>query len=67
VRPVPRANNLNTFMCCLSENSGGLNFVDSERPVEACNGTFLPLPLPLPVVLCIKHATRRSSASQNSL
>ena len=33
-----RANNLTTFMCILSRNSGSLNLLDPERPVQACNG-----------------------------
>jgi len=28
--------------------SGNLNFLETSGPLQACNGTALPLPLPLP-------------------
>ena len=31
----------------LSRKSGSLNFLEPSGPVQACNGTALPLPLPL--------------------
>ena len=44
---------LTTFMCRVSRNSGSLNFLDSECPVQACNGIGLPSPLHSAVcVLC---------------
>ena len=33
--------------------SGNLNFVEPSRPLQACNGTDLPLPLPLGMYVCI--------------
>ena len=31
--------------CAVVTNSGSLNFLEPSGPVEACNGTALPLPL----------------------
>ena len=31
--------------------SGNLNFLEPYGPLQACNGTALPLPLPLPLLL----------------
>jgi hypothetical protein len=39
---VRRADNLTTFMCRLSRNSGSLNRLEPSGPVQACNGTALP-------------------------
>ena len=40
--PVPRDDNLTTFMCWLSRNSGSLIFLEPKGPVQACKGTALP-------------------------
>ena len=37
MRPVCRADNLTTFICWLSRNSGSLNFLGTWKPVQACN------------------------------
>jgi len=37
-RPMCSADNLTTLMCILSRNSGSLNLLDPEKPVQACNG-----------------------------
>jgi hypothetical protein len=39
---VRRANNLATFMCRLSTNSGSLNLLEPPGSVQACTGTALP-------------------------
>ena len=36
-RPVPRADNITTFMCRLSRNSGSLNLLGPYRPGLASN------------------------------
>jgi hypothetical protein len=41
MRPVRRADNLTTFMC----RSGSLDLLEPCGPVQACNGTALPLPI----------------------
>jgi len=33
--------------CAVVTKSGHLNFVEPSGPLQACNGTALPLPLPL--------------------
>ena len=40
------ADELATFMCRLSRNSGGINILEHEGPVQASKGIALPLPLP---------------------
>jgi hypothetical protein len=35
---VCRADNLTTFMCRLSRNSGSLNLLEPQGSVQACNG-----------------------------
>jgi hypothetical protein len=42
--PVRKADNL-TPSCAVVMKFGSLNFLESSRPVQACNGTALPLPL----------------------
>ena len=42
-RPVPKADNLPPS-CFVVTKSGSLNFLEPSRPVQACNGTALPLP-----------------------
>jgi hypothetical protein len=41
--------------CADVKKSGGLNLLETYGPVQACNGTALPLPLPLhlPHLHCI--------------
>jgi hypothetical protein len=41
-RLVRTADNLTTFMCRLSRNSGSLNLLTPYGPVQACNGITLP-------------------------
>jgi hypothetical protein len=44
--------------------SGNLNFLGPSGPLQACNGTALPLPLPLPlleVLHCLLHKYCRLS------
>jgi len=38
---VCRTDNLVTFMCRLSRNSGILSLLEPEEPVQACNGITL--------------------------
>jgi hypothetical protein len=40
---VRRADNLTTFTCRLSRNSGSLNLLESSAPVQACKRIALPL------------------------
>ena len=40
-----RLTNLRPF-CAVVMKSGNLNFPESSGPLQACNGTALPLPLP---------------------
>jgi len=42
-RPVRKADNLPPS-CAVVKKSGNLNFLESSGPVQACNGTDLPLP-----------------------
>jgi hypothetical protein len=42
MRPVRRADNLKPF-CAVVKKSGNLNFVEPSGPLQACNGTALPL------------------------
>jgi hypothetical protein len=46
-RPMPRADNLVTFLCWLSRNSGRLNLLEPEVSVQVSIGIPLPLPLSL--------------------
>ena len=43
-RPVRKADNLPPS-CAVVTKSGNLNFLEPSGPVQACNGTALPLPL----------------------
>jgi len=43
MRPVRKADNLPPF-CAVVTKSGNLNFLEPSGPVQACNGTDLPLP-----------------------
>jgi hypothetical protein len=36
------ADNLTIFMCRLSRNSGSLNLLEPQGPVQACSGKALP-------------------------
>jgi hypothetical protein len=38
---VFKDDNLTTFMCRLSRNSGSLNLLEPSGPVQACNGVAL--------------------------
>ena len=40
-----KADNLPSY-CAVVTKSGNLNFLEHSGPVQACNGTALPLPLP---------------------
>jgi hypothetical protein len=57
MRPVRKADNLHVPM---SKKSGGLNLLEPCGPVQACNGTALPLALCLPLVveelLCVSRS-----------
>jgi hypothetical protein len=41
---VRRADNLATFMCRLSRNSGASSSWKPQGPLQACSGKALPLP-----------------------
>jgi len=43
---VRKADNLPPS-CAVVTKSGNLNFLESSGPIQACNGTDLPLPLPV--------------------
>ena len=47
MRPVHKSDNVTTFLCAVVMKSGNLNFLEPSGPLQACNGTDLPLPLPL--------------------
>jgi hypothetical protein len=54
------ADELATFMCLLPRNSGGINLLEHEGPVQASKRIALPLPLPrkkksLRCKLCIER------------
>ena len=40
-QPVRRADNLATFICRFSRNSGSLKLLEPSGPVQACNGIAL--------------------------
>jgi hypothetical protein len=40
--PVRKADNITTFMCLLSLNSGSLNLLDPSGPVQACKVLHVP-------------------------
>ena len=44
MRPVRKADNLTTS--CVVMKSENLNFLEPSGPLQACNGTDLPLPYP---------------------
>jgi len=44
-RPVRKADSLPPS-CAVVTKSGNLNFLERSGPLQACNGTALPLPLP---------------------
>ena len=39
--------------CAVVTKSGNLNFLEPSGPVQACNGTALPLPLHMCVCVCV--------------
>ena len=41
--------------CAAVTKSGNLNFLEPSGPLQACNGTALPLPLPLLYVINASH------------
>jgi hypothetical protein len=41
-QPVRRADNLTTFICRMSRNSGSLKFLEPLGPAQACYGIALP-------------------------
>jgi len=43
MRPVRKADNFTTF-CAVVMKSRNLNFLETSGPLQACNGTALPLP-----------------------
>ena len=43
---IHNADNLATFMCQLSGNSGSLNLLQPQRPVQACIRIVLPFNYP---------------------
>ena len=49
MRPVRKADNP-TLSCAVVMKSGNLNFLETSGPLQACNGTDLPLPFNLYVV-----------------
>jgi len=53
---VRKADNL-LPSCAVVTKSGSLNFLETSGPVQARNGTALPLPLPLHVSSTCSHET----------
>jgi len=51
--PVPKADNLPPS-CATVMKSGNLNFLEPSGPVQACNGTDLPLPLGILLLIRVK-------------
>ena len=50
--------------CAVVAKSGNLNFLEPSGPVQACNGTALPLPYRLnmfPALLCPSSGARDSN------
>jgi len=39
--------------CAVITKSGNLNFLEPFGPLQACNGTALPLPLPFLPIICV--------------
>jgi len=57
-RPVRKADNLPPS-CAVVTKSGNLNFLEPSGPVQACNGTALPLPLlPFTCFTCVDACCR---------
>ena len=44
--------------CAVVMKYGNINFLEPSRPLQACNGTTLPLPLPVVVHSCTKRHLR---------
>ena len=58
-RSVRKADNLPPS-CAVVKKSGSANLLEPSGPVQACNGTALPLPLPLhptPPIMTIPHVS----------
>ena len=54
-----KADNLPLF-CAVVTKSGNLNFLEPSGPVQACNGTALPLPL-YPYLLRVTEENHQDS------
>jgi hypothetical protein len=50
---VLRADNLATFMCRLSRNSGSLNVVEPSGPLQNCIGIALPSAVAVVVIVVV--------------
>jgi hypothetical protein len=48
MRPVRRLTTL-LLSCAVVKKSGNLNFLETSGPLQACNGTALPLPFTMSV------------------
>jgi len=57
-RPVRKADNLPPS-CAVVTKSGSLNFLEPSGPLQACNGTALPLPLHVSVRYCNTHEAEK--------
>ena len=44
---MSKADNFTTFLCAVVMKSGNLNFLEPSGPLQACNGTDLPLHVPV--------------------
>jgi hypothetical protein len=58
------ANNLTSFMCRLSKNSGSLKLLETSGPIQAYTGIALPLPLPFCTKLNFSHALYRPRSAR---
>ena len=56
--------------CAVVIKSGNLKFLEPSGPLQACNGTALPLPSPLPLLIYLRMSNvprRRCRGNQNTL
>ena len=60
IQPMLKADNLTTSPYLVMK-SGNLNFLEPSGPLQACNGTDLPLPLPLQLEEVVQKGKMRFS------
>ena len=52
--------------CAVVTKSGNLNFLEASGPVQACNGTALPLPLPFWILFIFSYWTSIAGPSDRA-